>query len=497
MIEAWCGERTTAEIVELATLLRIPCIEVGNGASIPTMDHFAAAPFYDVNPDGGFLQPAAPFRMHPPIPGVGEVRAAPPLGPPIRAVDRVRRRRRPRTPLGAAGTRPFEGLRVADFTSFWAGPFLGHVLGMFGADVIHVESTGRPDGARLMNWHPRTEAQWWERSSYFHATNTNKRGVTLDLSRRGGSRAGPPPRRRVRRDRRELQPPGDGVVRVVVGRRPGHQPAGDHGADAGVRPVRAVARPHRLRHDDGAGVGHGVAVRLPRARPGRAVRAVRSGRRAARPDRAVRRPSSTVARPARGGSSSARWWPTPSTSPASRSSSTRRTASASIEAGTAAWPPPRRTPTPPPTGTTTSTSTAGCRSRWPPTSSGERCGPRSASRRGRPGPSSTRRRADGRPRRAGRPPGRVVRRAQGQRDRRRAVVGRRPVRRRRAPVGEPDHGAARPPPLLRIGRAPRPRRRPSSPRSRSDCRTTPVPSTAARRRCSASTTPRCSVSCSA
>jgi crotonobetainyl-CoA:carnitine CoA-transferase CaiB-like acyl-CoA transferase len=185
VIEAWCSARTTAEIVELAALLRIPCIEVGNGASIPVMDHFASEPFYDVNPDGGFLQPAAPFRMHPPIPGVGAVRPAPPLGPPIRET----RRPQPspvRTPLGAPGQRPLEGLRVADFTSFWAGPFLGHVLGMFGADVVHVESTERPDGARLMNHHPRTQAQWWERSPYFHATNTNKRGLTLDLSQPAG-----------------------------------------------------------------------------------------------------------------------------------------------------------------------------------------------------------------------------------------------------------------------------------------------------------------------
>ncbi len=57
---------------------------------------------------------------------------------------------------------------------------------MFGADVVHVESTGRPDGARLMNQHPRTEAQWWERSPYFHATNTNKRSVTLDLTQADG-----------------------------------------------------------------------------------------------------------------------------------------------------------------------------------------------------------------------------------------------------------------------------------------------------------------------
>ena len=53
---------------------------------------------------------------------------------------------------------------------------------MFGADVIHVESTVRPDGARLMSHRPPTEPQWWEWSSYFHATNTNKRGVTLDMA---------------------------------------------------------------------------------------------------------------------------------------------------------------------------------------------------------------------------------------------------------------------------------------------------------------------------
>ncbi|MCU1502289.1 MAG: frc 12, partial [Ilumatobacteraceae bacterium] len=76
---------------------------------------------------------------------------------------------------------PFEGLRVADFTSFWAGPFFAHVLGMFGADVIHVESTSRPDGARLMNHHSPTEPLWWEWSPYFQETNTNKRSLTLDM----------------------------------------------------------------------------------------------------------------------------------------------------------------------------------------------------------------------------------------------------------------------------------------------------------------------------
>lgn len=183
-IEAWCRERTTAEIVGLATDRRIPAIAVGNGETIPQLDHFASEGFHVPNPDGGFLQPAPPFRLHPPIPGVGEVRPAPAIGAPIR--DQVeppaREPRSATTSTDQAGALPFAGLRVADFTSFWAGPFLAHLLAMFGADVIHVESIGHPDGSRLMNHHPRTVERWWERSPYFHATNTNKRGLTLDLS---------------------------------------------------------------------------------------------------------------------------------------------------------------------------------------------------------------------------------------------------------------------------------------------------------------------------
>jgi crotonobetainyl-CoA:carnitine CoA-transferase CaiB-like acyl-CoA transferase len=180
VISAWAGERTTAEIVELATLLRIPAIAVGNGETIPAMEHFAEYGFYDTNPAGGFLQPAAPFRMHPPLPGVAEAQPSPAIGPPVRVATRPART--VRQPVAAEGTLPFAGLRVADFTSFWAGPFFAHVLGMFGADVIHIESTARPDGARLMNHHLPTEPLWWEWSPYFQATNTNKRGLTLDMS---------------------------------------------------------------------------------------------------------------------------------------------------------------------------------------------------------------------------------------------------------------------------------------------------------------------------
>ena len=60
-------------------------------------------------------------------------------------------------------------------TTFWAGPCCTHLLAMLGADVIHVESTRRPDGTRLIAGIPITEDQWWEKSPIFSGLNTNKK----------------------------------------------------------------------------------------------------------------------------------------------------------------------------------------------------------------------------------------------------------------------------------------------------------------------------------
>ena len=81
---------------------------------------------------------------------------------------------------------PFEGVRVLDMTSFWAGPSCTHILAQLGAEVIHVESTARPDGTRLIAGVPVTEDQWWERSPIFSGLNTNKKSVTLDIRKQRG-----------------------------------------------------------------------------------------------------------------------------------------------------------------------------------------------------------------------------------------------------------------------------------------------------------------------
>lgn len=64
--------------------------------------------------------------------------------------------------------------RVLDLSSLWAGPLCTHLLQRCGADVIKVESTQRPDGARRGP------------SQFFDLLNAGKRSVALDLSKETG-----------------------------------------------------------------------------------------------------------------------------------------------------------------------------------------------------------------------------------------------------------------------------------------------------------------------
>ena len=184
VIEAWTSARTTAEIVELATLLRIPVAEVGNGATLPHFAHLVEGGWFTENP-AGFVQPSVPYRL-----GGGArsrpLAPAPSIG---RDTDRHRARvagaqpRRPEPSVGAGGDPllPLHGLRVVDLTAFWAGPVIGYACAVLGAEVIHVESTKRPDGIRLNATKPMSEPSWWEWCPMFHGSNTNKLDLAVEL----------------------------------------------------------------------------------------------------------------------------------------------------------------------------------------------------------------------------------------------------------------------------------------------------------------------------
>jgi len=75
-----------------------------------------------------------------------------------------------------------EGIRVADFSWVWAGPYATMLLAYMGAEVIKIESAKRIDTSRMGSMTTGQAFSGWESSSVFNNLNLNKLGVALDLS---------------------------------------------------------------------------------------------------------------------------------------------------------------------------------------------------------------------------------------------------------------------------------------------------------------------------
>jgi benzylsuccinate CoA-transferase BbsF subunit len=74
---------------------------------------------------------------------------------------------------------PLDGIRIADFTWVWAGPFCTLQLAHLGADVIRIETTTRPCVTRLLPPWPNME-MGLNRSGYFNQYNQGKRSIALN-----------------------------------------------------------------------------------------------------------------------------------------------------------------------------------------------------------------------------------------------------------------------------------------------------------------------------
>jgi crotonobetainyl-CoA:carnitine CoA-transferase CaiB-like acyl-CoA transferase len=172
---AWIAERTAAEVREQATAFRIPNAPVSQGSTIADDVQFRFRGTFRTNPRDGFTQPGPPYRLHP------DVLRGPEPAPRLGEHDLQETPPREHTGDEPGDMLPLAGIRVLDMTAFWAGPSCTHLLGMLGAEVIHLESTVRPDGTRLIAGVPVTEEQWWERSPIFCGLNTNKKSVTVDF----------------------------------------------------------------------------------------------------------------------------------------------------------------------------------------------------------------------------------------------------------------------------------------------------------------------------
>lgn len=82
-----------------------------------------------------------------------------------------------------AGSEPLRGIRVIEFGQLLAGPYVGTLLGDFGAEVIKVEAP--PKGDPMRDWgrlRHNGHSLWWS------ILARNKRSITLDLHSEEGRR---------------------------------------------------------------------------------------------------------------------------------------------------------------------------------------------------------------------------------------------------------------------------------------------------------------------
>jgi crotonobetainyl-CoA:carnitine CoA-transferase CaiB-like acyl-CoA transferase len=184
LIHQWTTKHTIDEIIELASLLRIPVAAIGSGGSVTEFDHFVERGTFVAHPGGDFVQPRVPYsisglapRPFSPAPRLGQHHGT--VDWPSRDATSIAARAEHRLPL--------DGIRVLDFTAFWAGPSATYMLAGLGADVIKVESIQRPDGMRFSSTRPTSVDQWWEWGPVYHGANANKRAITLDMNQAEGA----------------------------------------------------------------------------------------------------------------------------------------------------------------------------------------------------------------------------------------------------------------------------------------------------------------------
>lgn len=108
--------------------------------------------------------------------------AVPTLGADVGVLDILPARERDVVRPTGSSPLALSGVRVLDLTWVLAGPYCTRILADHGAEVIKVESLGRPDPTRFAPFMhlSRDRSDNPDASGYFNDVNRNKRSVTLD-----------------------------------------------------------------------------------------------------------------------------------------------------------------------------------------------------------------------------------------------------------------------------------------------------------------------------
>ncbi len=195
-LRAWIKGWKVADLFHAAQAQRICVAPVCTMADLPAQEQLQARRFFvDVtHPRAGTLPHlGAPYHLHEPWWSIR--RPAPLLGEHNEEVGNETGDRGPKTEDGRPGPEPrplspvlgpslpLAGVRVLAFTWAWAGPYGAMQLAHLGAEVIHVESKTRPDGARLVPIHPKGVTPSLNTVGYFNQWNQGTKSIALDLSK--------------------------------------------------------------------------------------------------------------------------------------------------------------------------------------------------------------------------------------------------------------------------------------------------------------------------
>jgi crotonobetainyl-CoA:carnitine CoA-transferase CaiB-like acyl-CoA transferase len=83
----------------------------------------------------------------------------------------------------ASSLKPLEGIRVADFTWVWAGPYCTMHLAHLGAEVIKIESHARVDITRRLPMYPKGMKGGLNRSGLFNQWSLGKKSLLLNFTK--------------------------------------------------------------------------------------------------------------------------------------------------------------------------------------------------------------------------------------------------------------------------------------------------------------------------
>jgi crotonobetainyl-CoA:carnitine CoA-transferase CaiB-like acyl-CoA transferase len=182
----WLSTQTRTEAFEKAQAEHVPCFPVYSAAEVAGNEQYKARKF--------FIDLEHPAAREVRIPGAPckfartpwqIVRGAPMLGEHNQKILQNPAAGGEARTTGhgadhAKGTRPLEGIRVADFGWIYAVPHATAWLGALGADVIRIETSGSPDLVRFLTGTGGSIGA--NRSGIFHSINSTRRSIVLNLA---------------------------------------------------------------------------------------------------------------------------------------------------------------------------------------------------------------------------------------------------------------------------------------------------------------------------